>query len=71
MKTIEVKTSWHKANDKFAMSYKQYEYIKSLKTDDNCDWPFTSASNAMRSLTKRDASEIIDALNSDNKVIIQ
>jgi len=70
MKTIEIKRGWHKATANYAMSYKQYEYINSLRTEENCEWPFTSASNAMRSLTKEDASEIITALKSGCKVVI-
>lgn len=71
MKTIEIETSWHKSDSKDAMTYKQYEFIMSLATDENLDgWGFKSTTNAMRSLTKFDASEIIDALKNGCKVVI-
>ena len=70
MKTINIKTSWHKVNDKIAMTYKQLNYINELRDQDNCpEWPFVSSTNAMRSLTKFNASEIIDAFKSGNKII--
>ncbi|MDR3286943.1 MAG: cell division protein SepF [Prevotellaceae bacterium] len=70
MKTTEIKTSWHKATDKFAVTYKQLDYIGDLRTSENCpEWPFSSTTNAMRSLTKSDASEIIDALKNGDTVI--
>lgn len=70
METINIKTSWHKLNDSIAMTYRQLEFISDLRNEENCpEWPFNSSSNAMRSLTKYDASEIIDALKSGNKVV--
>lgn len=72
MKTIVITTTWHKATDKFAMTNSQLKYINSLRTEDNCpDWPFSSTTNAMRSLTKSDASEIIDALKEGNRIVFE
>lgn len=70
METINIETSWHKANDNIAMTYKQLEFISDLRNEENCpEWPFGSSTNAMRSLTKFAASEIIDALKSGNKIV--
>lgn len=72
MKTITIKTGWHKANDKLAATYKQLDYIHDLRNEENCpDWPFSSTTNAMRSLTKSDASEIIDALRNGDKIVFE
>ncbi len=72
MRTITIETGWHKANDKFAATYKQLDYIHDLRTEENCpEWPFNSTTNAMRRLTKSDASEIIDALQNGDKVIFE
>lgn len=70
MKTVKIETGWHKATDKVAMTYAQLEYISKLRNKENLpEWPFRSSTNAMRSLTKYDASEIIDALKSGKKVM--
>lgn len=72
METVVIKRGWHKVSDKIAMTYTQLEYIYELKTDENCPcFPFNSSTNAMRSLTKMDASEIIDALKRGDKVIFE
>ena len=74
MKTAEftITTRWHKATDRWAITYKQLKYIDSLRTDENCpEWPFNSTSNAMRSLTKEDGSEIIEALKNGDRVIFE
>lgn len=72
VKTIEIEKSWHKATDKIAMTYAQKQYIDNLSNEDNLiGWDFSSTTNAQRSLTKFDASEIIDALKAGNKVIIR
>ena len=69
---VEITTSWHKATDKIAMTYAQIKYIDALATEDNIEgWDFPSNTNAQRSLTKYDASEIIDALKSGKKVVIK
>ena len=69
---VEITTSWHKATDKIAMTYAQIKYIDTLATEDNIEgWDFPSNTNAQRSLTKYDASEIIDALKSGKKVVIK
>ena len=69
---VEITTSWHKATDKIAMTYAQIKYIDALATDGNIEgWDFPSNTNAQRSLTKYDASEIIDALKSGKKVVIK
>lgn len=69
---VEIKTSWHKATDKIAMTYAQIKYIDALATEGNIEgWDFPSNTNAQRSLTKYDASEIIDALKSGKKVVIK
>lgn len=68
--TINIETSWHKADDKIAATYKQIDYIHDLRTDENMpEFPFRSTTNAMRSLTKYDVSVIIDALKSGKKVV--
>ncbi len=69
---VEITTTWHKATDKIAMTYAQIKYIDALATEGNIEgWDFPSNTNAQRSLTKYDASEIIDALKSDKKVVIK
>lgn len=69
---VEITTTWHKATDKIAMTYAQIKYIDALATDGNIEgWDFPSNTNAQRSLTKYDASEIIDALKSGKKVVIK
>lgn len=69
---VEITTTWHKATDKIAMTYAQIKYIDALATEDNIEgWDFPSNTNAQRSLTKYDASEIIDALKSGKKVVIK
>ena len=69
---VEITTSWHKATDKIAMTYAQIKYIDALATEGNIEgWDFPSNTNAQRSLTKYDASEIIDALKSGKKVVIK
>ena len=69
---VEITTSWHKATDKIAMTYAQIKYIDALATEGNIEgWDFPSSTNAQRSLTKYDASEIIDALKSGKKVVIK
>lgn len=70
--TIEIEKSWHKATDKIAMTYAQKQYIDNLSNEDNLiGWDFSSTTNAQRSLTKFDASEIIDALKEGKRVIIK
>lgn len=66
--TINIETSWHKPNDSIAMTYDQLKFIEKLKAGKSIDWPFNSSTNAMRRLTKFDASAIIDALK-ENKTI--
>jgi hypothetical protein len=69
---ITIRTGWHKATDKFAATSAQLKYIAALRSNEKCPgWPFNSTTNAMRSLTKSDASEIIDALRAGNKVIFE
>ncbi|WP_455993549.1 hypothetical protein [Porphyromonas endodontalis] len=69
---VEITTSWHKATDKIAMTYVQIKYIDALATEGNIEgWDFPSNTNAQRSLTKYDASEIIDALKGGKKVVIK
>lgn len=70
MNTVNVQTTWHKVNDKIAMTYEQLKYISDLRNEENCaEWPFNSSTNAMRSLTKFDASEIIEELKNGNKIV--
>lgn len=72
MEELTIEKSWHKANSPQAMTKNQLEYIYDLRTEDNCDgWDFRSKTNAMRSLTKSDASEIIQHLESGGKIIIE
>lgn len=72
METVIIETSWHKATDWVAMTNKQLKYINALRNDENCpEWPFRSTTNAMRSLTKDAASEIISALKNGNRVIFE
>lgn len=69
---VEITTTWHKATDKIAMTYAQVKYIDALATEGNIEgWDFPSTTNAQRSLTKYDASEIIDALKSGKRVVIK
>ena len=69
---VEITTSWHKATDKIAMTYAQIKYIDALATEGNIEgWDFPANTNAQRSLTKYDASEIIDALKGGKKVVIK
>lgn len=69
---VEITTTWHKATDKIAMTYAQIKYIDALATEGNIEgWDFPSNTNAQRSLTKYDASEIIDALKGGKKVVIK
>ena len=69
---VTIRTSWHKATASFAMSYKQLEYINSLRTEINCpEWPFSSTTHAMRSLTKEDAANIIDNLKGGETIIFE
>lgn len=70
MKTIEINKTWHKANDSVAITYKQINYINELINDKNIEGWGGSTTNIMRSLTKYDGSEIIDALKHGHKVII-
>ncbi|MBR8726197.1 hypothetical protein [Bacteroides pyogenes] len=68
---LEIEKGWYKPNDKDAMTYNQLEFIMSLMSDDNVEgWDFNSKSNAMRSISKSDASDIIDALQAGQKVVI-
>lgn len=72
MKTTVITTTWHKVNSPIAITYKQLDYINDLRTEENCpEWPFNSTTNAMRSLTKFDASEIIDALKNGDRVVFE
>lgn len=72
METIVITKSWHKASAVYAMTYEQMQYIDHLRNSENCpEWPFHSATNAMRSITKEDAATIIKALKSGNKVIFE
>lgn len=72
MKDIKISISWHKVDSPEAMTNKQFKYINSLLTDENCpEWPFNSTTNACRSLTKADASEIIDALKAGDRIIFE
>ena len=72
IEVVEITTTWHKATDKIAMTYAQIKYIDALATEGNIEgWDFPSNTNAQRSLTKYDASEIIDALKSGKKVVIK
>lgn len=71
MKTI-IKTSWHKPTDSFAITKTQLDYIHALRNKDNCpEWPFPSTTNAMRSLTKADGSQIIDALKKGETILFE
>jgi hypothetical protein len=65
---IQIKTGYHKAADKWAMSAAQYKFILSLGTERIKGWDFPSTSQAMRYLTKSGASEIIDALKNGDEV---
>jgi hypothetical protein len=70
MKEYKAETSWHKATDKVAMTYAQLEYINKLRNEENCpNWIFGSSTNAMRSITKFEASNIIDALKNGEKIV--
>lgn len=72
METIVITKSWHKVNANYAMTYEQMQYIDRLRNSENCpDWPFHSGTNAMRSITKEDASTIIDALKNGNVVVFE
>lgn len=72
IEVVEITTTWHKATDKIAMTYAQIKYIDALATEGNIEgWDFPSNTNAQRSLTKYDASEIIDALKGGKKVVIK
>ena len=72
IEVVEITTTWHKATDKIAMTYAQIKYIDALAKEGNIEgWDFPSNTNAQRSLTKYDASEIIDALKSGKKVVIK
>lgn len=74
METVTIKLGWHKANATFAASYKQIDFINSLRTEENCpDWDvnFSSTTNAMRQLTKSAASDIISALKNGDKVVFE
>lgn len=73
MNVITVERGWHRATDSFAMTYKQAEMVKRLASESEellIGWDFTSISNAIRQITKLDASRIIDALEKGYKVII-
>jgi hypothetical protein len=72
MDTIIIKKGWHKPTDRFAVTMAQLKYINDLRNDENCPrWPFDSKTNAIRSLTKSDASEIIDALKRGDTVVFE
>lgn len=69
---ITIFKKWHKANDFMAITYNQLSYINDLRNDDNCpSWPFRSSTQAMRSLTKEDGSEIIDAMQRGEVVVFE
>lgn len=72
METIVITKKWHKANAPYAMTYKQLQYIEGLRDAENCpEWPFRTTSNAMRSLTAKDASMIINALKAGDGVVFE
>ncbi|MDR1644235.1 MAG: hypothetical protein LBS05_00195 [Tannerellaceae bacterium] len=72
METRIIEKSWHKVTDRVAATQAQIKYISDLRNDENCPaWPFASTTNAMRSLTKSGASEIIDALKAGEIVIFE
>jgi hypothetical protein len=67
-----IKTGWHKATDKFAATTAQLRYIAALQTEENLKgFEFSSKTQAMRSLTKSDASAIIEALKDGDTVILK
>lgn len=72
IQTVEFNTTWHKVNSPFAMTHNQKSFIDSLseKTGNLEGWNFKSSTNAMRSIDKFTASEIIDALKAGKKVKI-
>lgn len=71
---VEIEKHWHHPTDKIAATYDQVHYILELIHQlgkEYCKWEFSSVTNAQRSLTKNDASRIIDALLARQKVIIR
>ncbi len=68
---IIINKGWHKNGASYAMTYKQLKFIEEIETGTLEGFKFDSNHQAMRSLTKHDASEIIDGLLADKKVIIQ
>jgi hypothetical protein len=70
MDTFYITPSWRKATDDIAVTYKQLVFIASLRNKDNCPvWPFSSTTNVIRSLTKKDGDDIIQALKDGKKII--
>ena len=69
MKTVKIKTGWHKATDSFACTCAQLKYLRDLCDAENCEnWCFNSTTNALRSLSRASASEAIDALKRGDRI---
>jgi hypothetical protein len=71
MECITIQKGWHKQTDKFAATYQQVSYLRSLYYKANIIFPFSSDSNAMRSLTAESASEAIEAIRHGNTVVFE
>jgi hypothetical protein len=70
---VTIEKGWHKPTDRGAMTNAQFEYIMVLDKKNSAllqGWNFNSKTNAMRSLTKEDASDIIEALKAGEAVEI-
>lgn len=71
MKQVIIEKSWHKATDKHAITFEQIKYIDSLAYKKGVELPFLSQTNTMRSYTKEDAINIIDALTNNYELIFE
>lgn len=71
MKQVIIEKSWHKADDKHAITFEQIKYIEELASKNGVELPFLSKSNTMRSYTKEDATNIIDALINNFELIFE
>lgn len=67
---LVVKSGWHKADARYAATYNQLQYFASIKHEDSIigHWPFPSTTNAQRSLTKAQLSEMIDHVKAGGKI---
>ena len=64
---VVIETTWLKGRD--CASYKQINFLETLLSERELDWPWVSNSNGQRLLHKADASQAISALKGGASVV--